>query len=88
MCFSFNSAACREEFVRDEEAYMHKYGLNEEQAAGIRGRDVLGLIPCWRQRLLPREIRRHPRPQHAWDIGALQTGMTVDEFKAKLKAYA
>jgi protocatechuate 4,5-dioxygenase alpha chain len=30
--------------VKDEEAYMRKYGLNEQQAAAIRARNVLQLI--------------------------------------------
>jgi protocatechuate 4,5-dioxygenase alpha chain len=87
MCFSFNSAACREEFVRDEEAYMHKYGLNEEQAAGIRGRDVLGLIRAGGNAYYLAKFAGI-LGLNMQDIGALQTGMTVDEFKAKLKAYA
>jgi protocatechuate 4,5-dioxygenase alpha chain len=33
MCFSFNSAANREAFLRDEDAYCAKYGLNAEQRA-------------------------------------------------------
>ena len=44
MCFSFNSAANREAFRSDEEAYMRAYGLGESQAAAIRARDVLGLL--------------------------------------------
>jgi hypothetical protein len=31
MCYSFNKAENREAFVADEEAYMEKYGLNEQQ---------------------------------------------------------
>jgi len=87
MCFSFNSAACRDEFVRDEEAYMKKFGLNEEQAAGIRGRDVLGLIRAGGNAYYLAKFAGI-LGLNMQDIGALQTGMTVDEFKAKLKAYA
>lgn len=44
MCFSFNSAANREEFLRDEQAYCRKYGLNAQQREAIRNRNVLELI--------------------------------------------
>jgi protocatechuate 4,5-dioxygenase alpha chain len=42
MCYSFNKAENREAFVADEEAYMEKYGLNEQQKKAVRDRDVLG----------------------------------------------
>lgn len=31
MCYSFNSAANRQEFIQDEDAYCRKYGLSEQQ---------------------------------------------------------
>ena len=34
MCFSFNEKANREAFLADEEGYMDKYGLNEDQKTG------------------------------------------------------
>lgn len=83
MCFSFNSAQCREEFKRDEEAYMRKFGLNEEQATAIRKRDVLGLLAAGGNvyylakfaGILGLDVQ---------DLGALQTGMSKEEFKAML----
>ncbi len=60
MCFSFNEKRNRDEFVRDEDAYCARYGLNDEQRAAIRARDVLGLDRRRRQRLLPGQVRRHP----------------------------
>jgi protocatechuate 4,5-dioxygenase alpha chain len=44
MCFSFNDEANRKAFLADEEAYMKQYGLNEQQAAAIRAKNVLQLI--------------------------------------------
>ncbi|MBX9741357.1 MAG: protocatechuate 4,5-dioxygenase subunit alpha, partial [Beijerinckiaceae bacterium] len=44
MCFSFNDAANRASFKADEEGYMTRYGLTEEQRAAIRSRNVLQLI--------------------------------------------
>jgi protocatechuate 4,5-dioxygenase alpha chain len=87
MCFSFNSADNRHAFKADEEAYMTAYGLNDEQANAIRSRNVLGLIAAGGNvyylakfaGILGLDVQ---------DLGAAQTGMTKDEFKAKLLAAA
>lgn len=87
MCFSFNSADNRNAFKADEEAYMRRFGLNPQQADAIRRRDVLGLIAAGGNvyylakfaGILGLDVQ---------DLGALQTGMTKDEFKAKLRAAA
>jgi protocatechuate 4,5-dioxygenase alpha subunit len=44
MAHSLNRAENREAFKADEEAYMAKYGLSDEQRALIRKRDFNGLI--------------------------------------------
>jgi protocatechuate 4,5-dioxygenase alpha chain len=85
MCFSFNSADARAEFLRDEEAYMRKFGLNEEQSAAIRTRNVLGLLAAGGNvyylakfaGILGLDVQ---------DLGAAQTGMTKEAFKARLVA--
>ena len=85
MCYSFNSAANREEFRRDEEAYCRKYGLGEEQRAAIASRNVLQLIAAGGNiyylakfaGILGLDVQ---------DVGAQQTGMTKDAFKAMLLA--
>lgn len=85
MCYSFNSAANRAEFQRDEEAYCAKYGLDAAQREAIRSRDVLGLIAAGGNvyylakfaGILGLDVQ---------DLGALQTGMTKEQFKAKLLA--
>lgn len=87
MCYSFNSAMNREAFRADEEAYMQSYGLNEEQARAIRTRDVLGLLAAGGNvyylakfaGILKLDVQ---------DLGALQTGMSKEQFKAKLLAAA
>ncbi|BDU57385.1 hypothetical protein LMORI2_03670 [Limnohabitans sp. MORI2] len=87
MCYSFNSADNRNAFKGDEEAYMKAYGLNDEQATAIRTRNVLGLIAAGGNvyylakfaGILGLDVQ---------DLGAAQTGMTKDEFKAKLLAAA
>lgn len=85
MCYSFNSAECREAFQRDEEAYMTRYNLNDTQKAAVRSRQVLDMI------------RAGGHPYYLaklagifgldmQDIGAQQTGVTKEEFQARLVA--
>jgi protocatechuate 4,5-dioxygenase alpha chain len=85
MCFSFNDAASRAEFKSDEAAYMRKYGLNEKPALAIRQRDVLGLLAAGGNvyylakfaGILGLDVQ---------DLGAAQTGMSKEAFKARLVA--
>lgn len=87
MCFSFNSVDNRNAFKADEAAYMKKYQLTEPQAQAIRERNVLGLIAAGGNvyylakfaGILGLDVQ---------DLGALQTGMSKDEFKAKLQQAA
>ena len=44
MCGSLCSSANREEFKRDEAAYMAKFGLSDEEKKLIRARDFAGMI--------------------------------------------
>lgn len=85
MCFSFNSAENRDAFVRDEEAYCRKYGLNEQQREAIRKRDVLGLLNAGGNIYYLAKFAGI-FGLNVQDVGALQTGMTVEAFKAKLVA--
>ena len=83
MCYSFNSADNRAEFKRDEDAYCRKFALDEEQRAAIASRNVLKLIASGGNiyylakfaGILGLDVQ---------DVGAQQTGMTKDAFKAKL----
>lgn len=43
MCNSLTKPENREAYLADEEAYMEKFGLNEEQKQAIRDRDWLKL---------------------------------------------
>ena len=85
MCFSFNSADNRAAFLKDETAYMHQYGLNEQQAAAIRARNVLQLIAAGGNAYYLAKFAGifHLDMQ---DIGAQQTGMSKEAFRAKLVA--
>ena len=85
MCFSFNSAENRAAFQADEEAYMRQYGLNDAQAVAIRARNVLQLIDAGGNAYYLAKFAGI-FGLDMQDIGAQQTGMTKDEFKAKLVA--
>jgi protocatechuate 4,5-dioxygenase alpha chain len=85
MCFSFNAAENRNAFKADEEAYMRQYGLNDAQAAAIRARNVLQLIAAGGNAYYLAKFAGI-FGLDMQDIGAQQTGMTKDEFKAKLVA--
>lgn len=83
MCFSFNSADNRAAFKADEEGYMRQYALGAEQADAIRKRDVLRLLEVGGNvyylakfaGILGLDVQ---------DLGAAQTGMTKEAFKARL----
>ena len=85
MCFSFNSADNREAFRQDEEGYCKKFGLNAEQYDAIRTRNVLGLLAAGGNvyhlakfaGILGLDVQ---------DLGAAQTGMSKEDFKAMLVA--
>jgi protocatechuate 4,5-dioxygenase alpha chain len=83
MCFSFNDAANREDFRRDEEGYCRKFGLTMEQRAAVRNRDVLQLLAAggniyylakWAG-IFGLSVQQ---------IGAQQRGVTEEEFTQML----
>lgn len=85
MCYSFNEAAARQEFLADEDAYCAKFGLNDEQKKAIKDRNALALLAAGGNiYYLAKFVGM--LGLNVQDIGAQQTGMTVENFKAKLKA--
>ncbi len=85
MCFSFNSAEARAEFLRDEAAYCEKFALNDEQKQAIRKRKLLDLIAAGGHIYYLAKFTGIFNLS-TQDIGAQQTGMSVEAFKEKLKA--
>ena len=83
MCFSFNGKEARDAFLADEEAYMTKFGLNEEQKAAIRARNVLQLIEAGGNVYYLAKFAGI-FGLDVQDVGAQQTGMSKEEFKAYL----
>ncbi|MDZ7858791.1 protocatechuate 4,5-dioxygenase subunit alpha [Sphaerotilus sp.] len=87
LCYSFNDAANRAEFVRDEDAYCARYGLNVEQREAVRARNVLQLIAAGGNVYYLAKLAGI-FGLDVQDLGAQQTGMSKDAFKAMLAAYA
>ena len=87
LCYSFNDRANREEFLRDEDAYCAKYGLNAQQRAAIEHRNVMELLEAGGNVYYLAKFAGIFQ-LNVQDLGAQQTGVTVEEFKAKLNDYA
>ncbi len=85
MCYSFNEAANRRAFVEDEAGYCAKYGLNPQQREAIRSRNVLKLIEAGGNAYYLAKFAGI-FGLDMQDIGAQQTGLTKEQFKAKLLA--
>jgi protocatechuate 4,5-dioxygenase alpha chain len=83
MCYSFNAAANRAAFVADEDAYCRKYGLDDAQRAAVKDRDVLGLIAAGGNVYYLAKFAGI-FGLNVQDLGALQTGLSVEAFKQKL----
>ncbi len=84
MCYSFNGAEARAEYLADPEAYMEKFGLNETQKQACRDKNVLALIAAGGNIYYLAKFAGIYRLD-VQDIGAQQTGMTKEEFKEKLR---
>lgn len=83
MCYSLNGQQGRDEFKADEMAYCEKFGLSEAQKIAVRDRDVLGLIEQGGSiYYLAKFVGM--LGLNVQDIGAIQTGKTLEEFKQML----
>jgi protocatechuate 4,5-dioxygenase alpha chain len=83
MCFSFNSAENREAYLRDEDGYCDRFNVTEQQRQALKHRNVLELL----------EAGGNIYYLAKWagifglnvqQLGAQQTGMSEEEFKAML----
>lgn len=83
MCFSFNDAANRQAFLDDEEAYCAKFDLTPEQRKAVAERDVMGMIRAGGNIYYLAKLAGI-FGLNVQDVGALQTGMSVEDFKQRL----
>lgn len=87
MCYSFNSAENRAAFVADEEGYMARFGLSPEQLDAVRKRDIPAMIAAGGNVYYLAKLAGI-FGLNVQDLGALQTGMAVEDFKAGLMSHA
>ncbi len=85
MCYSFNKAENRQAYLDDPEGYMDRFGLTDAQKQACRDRDVLAMIREGGNIYYLAKLAGIYR-LNMQDIGAQQTGVSVEEFKAKLLA--
>ena len=87
MCYSFNDAANRAAFAADEDGYCRRFGLDEAQRRAVADRDVAAMIACGGNVYYLAKLAGI-FGLDVQDIGAQQTGMSVDAFKAMLAGQA
>lgn len=80
MCYSFNSAGNRAAFLADEEAYCAKFSLTAPQRKAVAQRDVIGMIEAGGNIYYLAKLAGI-FGLNVQDVGAMQTGRTVEEFK-------
>lgn len=83
MCFSFNEKANRDAFLADEAAYIDRFNLTPEQREAVAKRDVLGMIAAGGNIYYLAKLAGI-FGLNVQDVGSMQTGMTVPEFKQYL----
>jgi protocatechuate 4,5-dioxygenase alpha chain len=86
MCYSFNDAANRAVFVADEAGYMDRFALTDPQREAVRTRDVLGMIAAGGNVYYLAKLAGI-LGLNVQDLGALQTGMPIEDFRAALLAH-
>lgn len=87
MCFSLNDAANRAAFLADETAYCARFNLTPRQVAAVRSHNVLQLIEAGGNAYYLAKLAG-ALGLNMQDIGAQQTGVSVEAFKARLLAAA
>lgn len=83
MCYSFNSAENRAAYQADEEAYFDRFKLTQEQREAVRARDVLKMIEAGGNIYYLAKLAGI-YGLNVQDVGAQQTGMSVEAFRQML----
>jgi protocatechuate 4,5-dioxygenase, alpha chain len=87
MCFSFNEKANRDAFLADEDAYCARFELTPEQRRAVADRNIPAMLDAGGNIYYLAKLAGI-FGLGVQDLGALQTGMPVDEFKAMLQSWA
>jgi protocatechuate 4,5-dioxygenase, alpha chain len=82
MCFSFKDSGNRRAFLEDEEAYCRRFELDAEQRDAVKQREVLAMIAAGGNIYYLAKLAGI-FGLSVQDIGAQQTGVTVEAFRAR-----
>ncbi len=83
MCYSFNNDENRKAFLEDEDGYCARFGLTPEQRSAVAARNVLQMIDAGGNVYYLAKLAGI-FGLNVQDLGAQQTGKTVEEFKQML----
>lgn len=83
MCYSFNNDENRKAFLEDEDGYCARFGLTQEQRSAVAARNVLQMIAAGGNVYYLAKLAGI-FGLNVQDLGAQQTGKTVEEFKQML----
>jgi protocatechuate 4,5-dioxygenase alpha chain len=83
MCYSFNEEANRRTFLQDEDAYCTRFGLTPAQRTAVAHRNVLEMIEAGGNVYYLAKLAGI-FGLNVQDLGAQQTGMSLDAFKSML----
>lgn len=87
MCYTFNSAENRKKFKAFPEAYCHAFNLTREQTHAVTDLDVLRLLQLGGNIYYLAKLTGI-YGMTVQDLGAQQTGLSLDEFRAMLASHA
>ena len=87
MCYSFNAADNRKKFKSFPEAYCRSYGLTREQTHAVTDLDVLRMLQLGGNIYYLAKLTGI-YGMTVQDLGAQQTGLSLDEFRAMLVSQA
>lgn len=87
MCYSFNSEENRRKFKAFPEAYCKAYRLTREQIHAVTDLDVLRMLQLGGNIYYLAKLTGI-YGMSVQDLGAQQTGLPVDEFRAMLAAHS
>lgn len=85
MCYAFNDKAMRDAFLADEVAVYDRFHLTPAQRKAVAARDVLGMIAEGGNIYYLAKLAGI-FGLNVQDVGSMQTGKTVPEFKEMLLA--
>jgi protocatechuate 4,5-dioxygenase alpha chain len=85
LCYSLNGRENREAFLSDELEYCRRYGLDQQQTDAVTSRNVEAMLSAGGNIYYLAKLAGC-FGLNVQDIGAQQTGMSVESFRAKLRA--